>query len=129
MSRKDDKKRKKRELKKKEARKAEDARRLQRKRDARNAVVSVETILERLKVLFNEDASRAISYALNDSLSDEEIARRLDVPLDRVSELLDLAAQLPDPIVEHFRRFPDVMANPAVLQAIIAGLKQKGFQA
>jgi hypothetical protein len=129
MSRKDDKKRKKRELKKKEARKAEDARRLQRKRDARNAVVNVEAILERLKVLFNEDASRAISCALNESLSDEEIARQLDVPLERVSELLDLAAQLPDPIVEHFRRFPAVMGNPEVLKAIVEGVRQRGFRA
>jgi hypothetical protein len=128
MSRKDDQKRKKRELKKKEARKAEEARRLQRKRDARNAKVNVETILERLKVLFNEDASRAISCALNDSLSDEDIARQLDVPLDRVSELLDLAAQLPDPIVEHFRRFPEVMANPAVLEAIVQGVRQGGLR-
>ena len=129
MSRKDDKKRKKHELKKKKARKAEDARRLQRKRDARNAVVDVDAILERLKVLFNEDTSRAIACALNESLSDEEIARQLNVPLERVSELLDLAAQLPAPIVEQFRRFPQVMANPAVLEAIIEGVRQRGLRA
>lgn len=128
MSRKDDRKRKKRDLKKKKARKVEEARRLQRKRDAQNAKVNVEMILERLKVLFNEDASRAISYALNDSLSDEDIARQLEVPLDRVSELLDLAAQLPGPIVEHFRRFPQVMANPAVLEAIVQGVRQGGHR-
>jgi len=128
MSRREDQKRKKRELKKKEARKAEEARRLQRKRDAKKAVVNVETILERLKVLFNEDASRAIAYALNQSLTDEEIARRLNVPLGRVSELLDLAAQLPDPIVEHFRRFPEVMANPAVLEAIVQEVRQGGLR-
>lgn len=129
MSRKDDRKRKKREEKKKEARKAEEARRLQRKRDAKKAVVNVETILERLKTLFNEDSAKAISYALNDTLSEEEIAERLNVPPERVTELLDLAADLPDSIVDHFRRYPHVMSNPEVLAAIIEGLKQRGLKA
>lgn len=128
MSRKDDQKRKKRELKKKEARKVEEARRLRQKRAGHDATLNVETILARLKVLFNEDSSRAISFALNEALSEEEIAQRLQVSPERVSELLDLAAQLPGPIVDHFRRFPEVMAKPQVLEAVIAGLRQRGFQ-
>ncbi len=128
MSRKDERKRKKREARKKEQRKAEEARRLQRRRAARGAVGDVEEILSRLRSLFNEDASRAISLALNDSLSDEEISTRLGTSLENVTELLDLAAKIPQEIVEHFRRFPDVMANPAVLDAVIAGLRQRGFK-
>ncbi|MEY4668388.1 MAG: hypothetical protein RL518_1087 [Pseudomonadota bacterium] len=128
MSRRDDQKRKKRELKKKEARKAEEARRLERKRAARNAVVTVDEILERLKALFNEDSSKAIACALNEQLSEEEIAERLNVSPERVSELLDLAGRLPHEIVEYFRRFPQVMSNPEVLEAIIDGLKQRGLQ-
>ena len=118
MSRKDDQKRKKRELKKKESRKAEDARRLQ---------CDPRTIVNRLKELFNEDAQRAISYALNDDLSDEDIAKRLEVPIERVTELLDLAGQLPDRIIEYFRRYPEAMSNPKVLKAIVQGVRQRGF--
>lgn len=129
MEIKDDRKRKKREERKKEARKAEEARRLQRKRDAKNAVVNVETILERLTTLFNEDSAKAISLALNETLSEEEIAERLNVAPERVTELLDLAAQLPPAIVEYFQRYPDVMSNPDVLKAIIEGVKQRGFKA
>lgn len=129
MSKKDDRKRRKRELKKKEARKAEEARRLERRRAARDAVGNVEAILSRLRELFNEDSAKAVSYALNEALSEEEIAARLGVSPDRVSELLDLASKLPNEIVEHFQRFPAVMANPAVLDAVIAGLRQRGFKA
>jgi hypothetical protein len=129
MSRKDDKKRKKREVRKKEAKKAEETRRLQLKREARDAVDNVKGIVDKLQVLFQEDAARAISLALNESLGDEEVAERLGVPVEQVTELMDLAAQLPNRFADLFREYPEAMANPEVLKAALDEVKQRGFQA
>lgn len=129
MSRKDDKKRKKREVRKKEAKRAEETRRLRLKREARDAVDNVKEIVDKLQVLFQEDAARAISLALNESLGDEEVAERLGVPVEQVTELMDLAAQLPNRFADLFREYPEAMANPEVLKAALDEVKQRGFQA
>ena len=103
--------RKERERRKKEARKADEARRQTApKHDAQR-------VLKDLHSLFDSQAARAVHLVTTDGMAREEVAARLNVPVERVTKLLDLLGRLPDGIREKLVSNPEVLLNRSILDA------------
>ena len=111
----DDKKRRKREERKKEKQQYLESKR-----------VRGNTALSALSKLFNENTASIIELATIDELDDDVIAERLGVKLSEVKETVRLFGRLPVSISDLLLKHPEVLKNPEVLKAIIAGARGQG---
>lgn len=101
--------RKERERRKKEARKAAEAgKHASPKHD-------LGRVLKDLRALFDGDAARAVEVAMTSGLTREEIAAKLDWPVERVTKLHELLQRLPDGIRQRLVSHPEVLLNRAIL--------------
>lgn len=115
MSRKDPNKRLRRDQEKRRQKHAAD----QVARERAKARKNIPVVLEQLNVLFQDKGARAISMAFAESWPPEEIAARLEVPIEKVNRLFDLAAGCSDEILRVIARWPLVFENPDVLRAAL----------
>jgi hypothetical protein len=79
--------------------------------------------LSALVKLFNENTSEIIKLATIEGLNDDVIAERLQVQLSEVAETVRLFGLLPVTISDLLIKHPEVLNNPEVLKAIIAGTR------
>jgi hypothetical protein len=119
MSRKDQQKRKEREVRKKEEKKLADE--LERKRKA--AKRDIPDILEQLEVLFQANAGRALKMAFQDRASSDEIATALGVPQGHVDYLFDVASHVSDDLLRIIQRWPAAFDNRAVLENALTAVR------
>ena len=115
MSRKDPKKQKEREERKRKERLVAEELERQRVRTLRE----MPNLLTQLEALFKSNAARAITMAFEQKLSPEEIAEALNVPLESVNYLFDLAGSMSEDLLRLIRRWPNAFENPAVLEVAV----------
>jgi len=115
MSRKDHAKRVQRERAKKEQRKLEE----ERKRKA--SEFSPKKVMADLRALFKEDSARAMTLLFDEGLSPEAISERVGVSVEEVRDLRDRLKHLPPTLKRLLQSHPEVLSNPAVLEAAFEG--------
>lgn len=124
MSRKDPNKRRRREEQKRREKHAAD----EAARKELRARRKIPVVLEQLSVLFQDKGARAVSMAFQEKLPPEEIAGRLEVPVEKVNYLFDLAAGCSDEILRVVARWPGAFENPEVLKAALGAFKSGSYK-
>lgn len=85
-------------------------------------------VLGQLEVLFKHNAARAITMAFKENRSPEEIATALEVPVDQVNYLFDVAANTSEELLRILSRWPSAFENPEVLQVAIEAIKSGSYK-
>jgi hypothetical protein len=124
MSRKDPKKRKEREARKRQEKLAADKLAQERVKAQRQ----LPSILEQLNALFKDKAAKAIVMAFEQGLSPQEISKALDVPIEQVEYLFDIAGNANEELLRLVRRWPMAFENPEVLNAAIKAVQRGGYR-
>ncbi len=124
MSRKDPNKRRRREEEKRREKHAADEAARKQARARKN----IPNVLEQLSVLFQDKGAKAVSMAFQERLPPEEIAARLEVPVEKVEYLFDLASNCSDDILRVVARWPGAFENPEVLKAALGAFKSGSYK-